>query len=235
MKKILQILGVTMLSMVLCACASDFTGEKEADVQTETDWNIYTYSETEDGVKYELNPYSVSDEKELADLGRDAGSTWKLPSYIPDGYEFQSAELSYFLTKEILEQAEVTETQEGGSVTYQYVLPKSVLKQISGFYIEYVNEADQKLVIETNYVEDINIDTGNHDFQQIELQGYEISRLGVWNKQNVGEFLRNMDPIHAYMGNAETTLDCVLTRISVSDAKNESTEGEEIVKIAESM
>lgn len=231
MKKILRILSFVILNLFLCACAADSIG----DNQTEADWNVYTYAETENGMKYELNTYSVSTEKELADLLSDADSALMLPSYIPDGYEFQSANLSYFLTKEILDQAEMKETQQDGIVVYEYILPRSVLQQISGLCIEYLNEKNQRIIIETNYVQDINIDTGSNDFQEIELQGYEISRIGVRKEYNVGEFLRNTQPIYEYIGNADVMMNCVLTRISIPDTENEQIEREQIIKIAESM
>ena len=48
-------------------------------------WNIYTYSETENGNRITSNDYAVSSEEELADLLKNAETELQLPSYIPSG------------------------------------------------------------------------------------------------------------------------------------------------------
>ena len=58
---------------------------KAGAANTENAWNIYTYSEAENGNRITSNDYAVSSEEELADLLKNAETELQLPSYIPSG------------------------------------------------------------------------------------------------------------------------------------------------------
>lgn len=218
-----------VFSIMLCACGKASGEEGSKPVSEETAWNIYTYSETETGNRYTMNEYPVSDEDELKTLLEKAESELKAPSYIPDGYAFESAGLSYYVTKEMLDGLSSEEKEEDGSIVYEYVLPDEVLTQIDGFCITYVNEKGEKLVVYADYVENMETDTGNQNLKDVEASGFETARAGM-QKEYVGEFFRKTQPLYVYMGNSEVALNCILVRIQMPD-ENEG----EIVKIAESM
>ena len=96
MKKGLSLGIVILMTALLCACGEETskeggeTGNGAAGAaNTENAWNIYTYSEAENGNRITSNDYAVSSEEELADLLKNAETELQLPSYIPSGYEFE--------------------------------------------------------------------------------------------------------------------------------------------------
>lgn len=220
------------LSFLICACgrASDTAGSEQ--VSEENSWNIYTYSETANGFQSTMNEYPISDENELENLLTKAESELKVPSYIPDGYTFESANLFYYVTKDMLDGLTAEEKAgEDGEIKYQYILPDDVLTQIDGFDITYRNESGEEIFICVNYVESMEMKTnGSDSFQETEAANYEISRAGILYEQYVGEFFRKALPVYEYLGGGEKTLSCIFVNISMSDMENE-----QVVKIAESM
>lgn len=219
-----------IFSIMLCACGKASGEEGSKPVSEETAWNIYTYSETETGYQYTTNEYPVSDENELKLLLEKAESELKTPSYIPDGYAFESAYVTYYVTKEMLDGLSPEEKEENGSIVYEYLLPDEVLTQIDGFRITYSNEKGEKLLVSADYVVNMEIDTGNRNFKDLESTGYEAARAGLFQEEYVGEFFRNAQPVYEYRGNSEISLNCIFVRIQMPD-ENEA----ETVKIAESM
>lgn len=215
--------------IMLCACSKAPEDEGNKPVLEENAWNIYTYSETETGNQYTMNDYPVSNEDELKTLLAKAESELNVPSHIPEGYAFESANLTYYVTKEMLDGLLPEEKEENGSIVYEYVLPDEVLTQIDGFCITYVNEKGEKLVVDADYVISMEMDTGNHDFKEVESADYEIARAGM-QEEYVGEFFRNAQPVYVYRGNSEVSLNCIFVRIQMPD-ENE----DEVIKIAESM
>lgn len=217
--------------ILLCGCGNISDEAKRRPVLKESGWNIYSYWETENGVSYTLNDYPVSDEEELKALLKKADSGLQAPEYIPDGYEFDSGSVSYFLTKDMLDRLAAEEkTGEDGRVLYEYILPDEVLDQIDGFHIIYKNKNGEEIIIYADYVKSMDIETGNDDFQETEAKNYQAARTGIWNENYTGEFFRNVNPVYEYAGNEEITLSCIFINISMSD-----TENEQVVKIAESM
>lgn len=219
-----------LLGFLLCACgkASEDAGSKQT--LDETAWNVYTYSETETGYQYTMNEYTVSDEDELKSLLEKAENGLKAPAYIPEGYTFESAYVTYYVTKEMLDGLSPEEKEENGSTVYVYTLPDEVLTRIDGFQITYSNEKGEKLLVDAAYVESMETDTGNQDFKVVESTVYEIARTGFSKEEYVGEFLRKAQPVYEYQGKSEVSLDCVLVRIQMPDEKEA-----EVIKIAESM
>lgn len=219
--------------ILLCGCGKVPDVVDSGAVQKENAWNVYTYSKTVNGFRSTMYDYPVTDENELKELLEKAGSDLKLPSYIPDGYIFESANLSYYLTKEMLDglSAEEKETEDG-NMEYQYMLPDDVLTQIDGFDITYKNENGEEIFIDADYVESMEMSTDGIDsFQNIEMVNYEVSRTGTLYEKYMGEFFRRASPICEYNGKDEKTLNCIFVRISISDTE----ENEQMIKIAESM
>lgn len=230
MKKILKVLFLAMALIFLCACSKK-DAEESSEQISEKDWNVYIYSKTDIGSQSQSNVYSVSSEKELEDLLKNAGFEMQIPSYVPDGYQFESASLSYYITKEILEQSEVTENEtKDGQITYEYILPQEVLAQVDGFWITYRDQDGNMLEIQVEYVENMALDTGNLDFQELKVENFDLAREGVWEKQYLGEFFRETEPIYEYDGDSERKMNCIFVRISMTDMENE-----QIAEIAESM
>ncbi len=230
MKKIWNVLLLITVGILLCACQKK-EPEESSEAMAETAWNVFTFSKTETGSKSIQNDYPVSNEEELAELLKSAGYELQIPSYIPEGYEFENASLSYYVTKEILERSEVEENEtKDGEILYQYVLPEDVLKQVSGFKITYTDQDGNKLVIDAGYAENMELDTGNQDFQATEAEGYDLSRVGTFKESCLGEFFKEIQPVYEYTGDTERKMSCILLQISMPDA-----EDEQIVKIAESM
>lgn len=228
-KTVVLIIG---LSLLLCACgrASD-VADSGRDLE-ESAWNVYTYSKTENGFRSTMNDYPVSDENELKDLLEKAESELKMPSYIPDGYTFESANLSYYLTKDMLDGLTAEEKEgEDGIVEYQYTLPDDVLTQVDGFDITYRNENGEEIFIRVNYVESMEMGTdGSESFQEIEAANYGVSRTGILYEKYMGEFFRKVSSIYEYTGGGDRTLSCIFVDISMSDIENQ-----QVVEIAESM
>lgn len=219
-----------LFCMMLCACGNASGEEGSKPVSEEAAWNVYTYSETETGYQYTMNEYTVSDEDELESLLEKAESDMKAPSYIPEGYAFESAYVTYYVTKEMLDGLSPEEKEENGSIVYEYLLPDEALTQIDGFQITYSNEKGEKLLVSADYVVNMEIDTGNQDFKELEAMGYEAARAGLFQEEYVGEFFRNAQPVYEYQGNSEVSLNCIFVRVQMPD-ENEA----ETVKIAESM
>ena len=219
--------------ILLCGCGKAPDIVDSGAVQKEIAWNVYTYSKTANGFSSTMYDYPVSDENELRELLEKAGSDLKIPSYIPDGYIFESANLSYYLTKEMLDglSAEEKETEDG-NIEYQYTLPDDVLTQIDGFGITYKNESEEEIFIDADYVESMEMSTGGSDsFQEMEMVNFEVSRTGTLYGKYMGEFFRKASPVCEYNGKDEKTLNCIFVLISISDTE----ENEQIIKIAESM
>lgn len=228
-KTVVLIIG---LSFLLCACGRASDAADSGRVLEESAWNVYTYSKTENGFRSTKNDYPVSDENELKDLLENADSELKVPSYIPDGYTFESANLSYYLTKDMLERL-TAEEKEGkdGNIEYQYSLPDDVLTQVDGYDITYRNESGEEIFICVNYVESMEMGTdGIESFQEIEAVNYEVSRTGILYEKYMGEFFRKASPVYEYTGGGDRTLSCIFVDISMSDIENE-----QVVQIAEGM
>lgn len=228
MKK--AIIASMIFCMMLCACGKASGEEGSKTALDDTAWNVYTYSETETGYQYTMNEYTVSDEDELKSLLAKAENGLKAPAYIPEGYTFESAYVTYYLTKEMLDGLSPEEKEENGSTVYVYTLPDEALTRIDGFHITYSNEKGEKLSVDEAYVESMEIDTGDQDFKVVESTVYEIARTGFSKEEYSGEFLRKAQPVYEYRGKSEVSLDCVLVRIQMPDEKEE-----EVIKIAESM
>ena len=230
MKKIVVLmLG---LSLLLCACGRTSDAADSGQVLDENEWNVYTYSKTENGFRSRKNDYPISDENELKDLLEKADSELKVPSYIPDGYTFESANLSYYLTKDMLDGLTAEEKEdEEGNIEYQYMLPDDVLTQVDGFDITYRNESGEEISIWVRYVENMEMETdGVKKFQKTETANYEVSRVGILYEKYMGEFFRKASPVYEYTGGGDRTLSCIFVDISMSDIENE-----QVVRIAESM
>ena len=223
---------IIALSFLLCACGRASDAADSGRVLEESAWNIYTYSKTENGFRSTMYDYPVSDENELKDLLEKADSELKVPSYIPDGYTFESASLSYYLTKDMLDGLTAEEKEdEDGNIEYQYTLPDDVLTQVDGFDITYRNESGEEISIWVRYVENMEMGTdGVEKFQETESANYEVSRTGILYEKYMGEFFRKASPIYEYTGNGDRTLSCIFVEISMSDIENE-----QVVRIAEGM
>lgn len=228
MNKGLKLVFVIFTMVLLCACGKS---NDEAE-KTEDAWNVYTYSETENGGSTSSkNDYSVSGEEELSDLLKNADTELQLPSYVPEGYGFEEGDCSYFVTRDSLAQAQVREDQEeDGGTVYIYTLPDSVLKQLDGFRVTYSNGEGKKITIEASYVQSMDMDTGNLNFEETKASGYDLGRSGSSNNGYLGEFFREAQPVYGYEGGSEIEKKVVFVRIWMSD-----TDREEVVRIAESM
>lgn len=239
MKKGLSLGIVILMTALLCACGEETskeggeTGNGAAGAaNTENAWNIYTYSEAENGNRITSNDYAVSSEEELADLLKNAETELQLPSYIPSGYEFENGNFSYYVTGEILDQAEISETTgDNGKSTYVYTLPDDVLKQADGFAVTYSDGEDKKITVEVSCVQSMDMDTGNLSFEEVNAGNYDLGRSGASEGGYLGEFFREAQPIYEYNGEgSEIERKVIFVRIWMTD-----TDSEEVVKIAESM
>lgn len=145
---------------------------KEADA-----WRTIHMETDKHGSASTMSPFHPADSDTVISIFNNSNNKLLYPSYIPAGYSFIEADLSFYLTPDMMESKPVSSEKEDGLIRETYVVSETLQKNVESAKITYQNDkgdtfdfylrlsADDKINLDAgeNTVADMSSETGFAD------------------------------------------------------------------------